>query len=274
MGGNLLPFKYKNITIISDMKFILGYKKEMTQTYREDKVLPITIVKIDPCKVTQAKTEETDGYSSVQIGCGSRKNMKKPLKGHLKGGHEKYIKEFRVDSSNFKVGDVLDIESFQIGDKVDVVATSKGKGFQGVVRRHGFAGQSTSHGTKDQVRMPGSIGATGPAHVFKGVRMPGQMGNIQTTTKNLEIIEIDIENSLLKLKGAVPGHRNSLVMIKGDGEMKVLEIKKQEKEEVKKDEAKESKGEEKEDNKESVEKKEKEEVKEESKKDEVSGEAK
>jgi len=237
----LLPLVYLSKTFI-DMKFILGYKKEMTQVYREDKVVPITVVKIDPCKVTQAKTEEKDGYSGVQIGCGSRRKIKKPLKGHLKNGNVKYLKEFRADSSDFKVGDILDIESFQIGDKVDVVATSKGKGFQGVVRRHGFAGQSTSHGTKDQVRMPGSIGATGPAHVFKGVRMPGQMGNAQATTKNLEIIEVDVENSLLKLKGAVPGHRNTLVMIKGDGEMKVLKEepkkekeKKEEKVEEKKD---------------------------------------
>ena len=210
------------------MKFILGYKKEMSQVYREDKVVPITVIKVDPCIVTQAKTEEKDGYEGVQVGCGSRKKISKPLKGHLKGGNSKYIKEFRVDSSNFKAGDVLDIESFQVGDKVNVVATSKGKGFQGVVRRHGFAGQIKSHGTKDQVRMPGSIGATGPAHVFKGVRMPGQMGNAQTTTKNLEIIEIDKEQGLLKLKGAVPGHRNSLVMINGKGEMKVLEVEKQE----------------------------------------------
>ncbi len=229
------------------MKFILGYKKEMTQVYREDKVVPITVVKVDPCKITQAKTEEKDGYSSVQVGCGSRRKISKPLKGHLKNGNAKYLKEFRVDSSNFKAGDVLDIESFEVGDKVDVVATSKGKGFQGVVRRHGFAGQSTSHGTKDQVRMPGSIGATGPAHVFKGVRMPGQMGNVQTTTKNLEIIEVDKDQGLLKLKGAVPGHRNTLVMVKGPGEMKTLkeepkkekkEEKVEEKVEVKKEESK------------------------------------
>lgn len=207
------------------MKFILGHKQEMSQIYKDDKVAPVTVIKVSPCKVTQVKNKERDGYDAVQIGCGSRKKINKPLKGHLKNNNFKYLKEFRVDSSVFNTGDILDLNSFESGDKVKVTGVSKGKGFQGVVRRHGFKGHPTSHGTKDQVRMSGSIGATGPAHVFKGTRMGGQMGNIQVTVSNLEIIEVDKENNLIKVKGAVPGHRNSLIVVEGNGEMKVEEVK-------------------------------------------------
>ena len=209
------------------MKFILGQKQEMSQVYRDDKVVPVTVIKVDSCKVTQVKNKEKDGYSAVQIGCGSKKKINKPLKGHLKNENFKYLKEFRLDSQTLNIGDILDLTSFESGDKIKITGVSKGKGFQGVVRRHGFKGHPTSHGTKDQVRMSGSIGATGPAHVFKGTRMGGQMGNVQITVSNLEIIEVDEENNLIKIKGAVPGHRNSLVAVEGDGEMKIIEKKKE-----------------------------------------------
>lgn len=200
----------------------------MTQIFNGDVVTAATIIKIGECKITQVKDKEKDGYQAAQIGSGSKKKINKPLAGALKGlGNFRYLKEFRDDSAekfDFKKGDILDIESFQAGDKVNVAAISKGKGFQGVVKRWGFHGQDKTHGTKDQLRMPGSIGATGPAHVFKGTKMGGQMGNRQVTVRNLEIIEVDKEKNLIKVKGAVPGHRNSLVEIKADGEMKVKKV--------------------------------------------------
>ncbi len=204
------------------MKFIIGQKQEMSQIYNEDKVIPITIIKVDTCKITQIKTNEKDGYEAVQIGSVKKRKINKALRGHLKNENFRYIKEFRTDGSIFKIGDVLDIESFESGEKINVIGVSKGKGFQGVVKRHGFGGQPTTHGTKDQVRMPGSIGATGPAHVFKGTRMPGQMGNCQSTVTNLEIIEIDKKNNSIKVKGSIPGHRNSVIFIKGKGDMKII----------------------------------------------------
>jgi len=209
------------------MKFYLGLKQEMSQVYQEDKVVPVTILKLAKCQVVQVKTKEKDGYSAVQVGFGEKKKVNKPLKGHLKGlPLFRYLKEFRIsedEEKKFKRGDVLALDSFAVGEKVDAQGISKGKGFQGVVKRHGFSGAPKSHGTKDQLRMPGSIGATGPAHVFKGMRMAGQTGNQQVTIKNLEIIEINEEENILKLKGAVPGARNSLIILKSrGGEMKVV----------------------------------------------------
>lgn len=210
------------------MKFILGRKLDMTQIFRGDIVIATTVIKIGECKITQVKDKKKDGYQAAQIGFGNKKKINKPLAGALKGlGNFRYLKEFRDDSAekfDFKKGDILDIESFQAGDKIIVTAVSKGKGFQGVVKRWGFHGQDKTHGTKDQLRMPGSIGATGPAHVFKGTKMGGQMGNRKTTVTNLEIIEVDKEKNLIKVKGAVPGHRNSLVEIKADGEMKIKKV--------------------------------------------------
>ena len=203
----------------------------MTQIFKDDIVVAVTVIKAGECKITQVKNKEKDGYQAAQIGFAGKKRMNKPLAGALKGlGSFRYLKEFRDDSAekfDFKKGDILDIESFQAGDKVDVAAVSKGKGFQGVVKRWGFHGQDKTHGTKDQLRMPGSIGATGPAHVFKGTKMGGQMGNRQVSVSNLEIIEVDKEKNLIKVKGAVPGHRNSLVAIKCDGEMRVVESQKE-----------------------------------------------
>lgn len=204
------------------MKFIIGKKQEMTQLWKNDKVVAVTLVKAEPNIVVQVKNEATDGYSALQMGFGVRKekNIKKPQLGHMKGlGSFAKLREFRIEGLEAKKGDKVSVDTFQEGDIIQVTANSKGKGFQGVVKRHGFKGQIKTHGTKDQVRMPGSIGAKGPAHVFKGTRMGGRMGGKQITTSNLEIIKVDIENNILYIKGAVPGAINGLVMIKGKGEL-------------------------------------------------------
>lgn len=177
--------------------------------------IPVTWIKIDPCKVTQVKTEDKDGYSAVQIGCGEKKRLIKPLAGHLKDLPKfRYLKEFRVsDPENYERGKEIKVSVFEPGDKVAVAGTSKGRGFAGVVKRHGFHGSPASHGHKDQLRMPGSIGATDPAHVFKGTKMGGQMGAERVTVKNLEVVQVDEKENRLAIKGAVPGARNSLVEI-------------------------------------------------------------
>lgn len=215
------------------MKFILGRKKDMSQIWQsDDKVVAVTRVSIEPCTVVQVKSKEKDGYNAIQLGCGERKekNIKKPQKGHMKGlKNFQVLREFRVDDSiNLKRGDEIGASTFEAGDKIQVTAVSKGKGFQGVVKRHGFKGQPTTHGTKDQVRMPGSIGATGPAHVFKGTRMPGRMGGDRITIKNLEVVEADLDNNILSIKGAVPGPRNGLVILIGEGDLKVKNEEKKE----------------------------------------------
>jgi large subunit ribosomal protein L3 len=204
------------------MKFILGKKLEMTQIWRGDEVLAVTRVQAGPCKVVQIKGAANDGYSAVQIGYGERKlkNIKKPQQGHLKdSGNVKYLREFRIADEQLKKGDLINVSVFQAGDIIDIVGTSKGKGFQGVVKRHGFHGHSHTHGTKDQERSSGSVGPKGPAHVFKGTRMGGRMGGDRTTIKNLEIVQVDPENNILYIKGAIPGARNGLIMVKGAGEM-------------------------------------------------------
>jgi large subunit ribosomal protein L3 len=210
------------------MKFILGTKQEMTQVWQGDTVVAVTRIQAGPCTVVQAKTNEKDGYEAVQIGYGTRKekNINKAQKGHnQKLGNFRWLREFRVEGADLKKGDKIAVDTFEPGDKVNVIGISKGKGFQGVVRRYGFKGQAKTHGNKDQLRMPGSIGATGPAHVFKGQKMPGRMGGEQTTVTNLEIIEIDEKNSSLLIKGAVPGARNGLILVSGDGELKLVESK-------------------------------------------------
>ena len=227
-------------------KFILGKKVEMTQKFMENgDVAPVTIVNAGPCTVTQVKGDK-EGYSAVQVGFGFRKKINKPLKGHLKKLENfRYLREFRLDKTdNFEVGKVFDVSTFEIGDILAVSAVSKGKGFQGVVKRHGFKGSPATHGHKDQHRMPGSIGATGPARVFKGTRMGGRMGTDMTTVANLEIIDIDKENNLLYIKGAVPGARNSLVSIVTEGDIVFTEKKEDIKVEDKKVDVKEEKVEE------------------------------
>lgn len=199
----------------------------MTQIFKGDNVIPMTLIESGPNFVVQVKTKEKDGYAAVQLGFGMRKekNIKKPQRGHLekiknkisniKNTNLRYLKEFRVENSELKLGDEIKPDIFTAGDKVSVIAISKGKGFQGVVKRHGFHGGPKSHGQKDRHRAPGSIGAAWPQFVIKGMKMAGRMGGDKVTVKNLEVVEVDKENNLIALKGAVPGRRGTLVMIKG-----------------------------------------------------------
>ncbi len=197
------------------MKFILGKKLEMSQIYGADgNLIPVTLVQAGPCVITQVKTKDTDGYESVQVGFGTSRTLSRPEAGHLKDlPQSRHLCEFRLsDVASFKRGDAIEATVFQVGDKVNVRGTSKGKGFQGVVRRHHFHGHPTSHGHKDQERMPGSIGAGGVQHVLKGRRMAGHMGDESVMVKNLVVIEVR-EGGIIALKGAVPGARHSLLEI-------------------------------------------------------------
>jgi large subunit ribosomal protein L3 len=206
------------------MKFIIGKKLDMTQVWQGDKAMAVTRIQAGPCKIVQIKSDDNDGYKAAVVGYGEKKekNIKKPQKGQLKGlGNIRYLKEFRLDNQELKRGDIIDVSTFASGDIIKVTARSKGKGFQGVVKRHHFHGHNKTHGTKDQERSSGSIGPKGPAHVFKGTRMGGHMGDEMVTTKNLEIAGVDFENNILLIKGAVPGARNGLVMIQGEGDLKI-----------------------------------------------------
>lgn len=218
------------------MKFILGRKIEMSQIFQGDEVIPVTIIKAGKCKITQIKNKEKDGYQAVQLGFEVEKKLNKPEAGHLKNsGKFRHLREFRITDGTIdlvKVGDQITVGVFAIGEKVKITGISKGKGFQGVVKRHGFHGSPKTHGHKDQLRMPGSIGATEPARVFKGTRMAGHMGSERVTIKDLEIIEIDEKRDLLTIKGAVPGARNGLLLINAEGPLNL----KIEKEDVKEQE--------------------------------------
>jgi large subunit ribosomal protein L3 len=198
------------------MKFILGKKIEMSQKFKEDgTVVPVTLISAGPCKITQIKTEGKDNCNAVQVGFETRKKISKPLAGHLKDLENfRYLVDFEVEKpEEYKRGQEIKISELTVGGKVQIAGFSKGKGFAGVVKRHGFHGGPASHGHKDNLRMPGSIGAGGVQRVFKGMRMAGHMGNERVTIKNLEIVEIDEKNNILALKGAVPGARGALLMI-------------------------------------------------------------
>ena len=208
------------------MKFILGKKLSMTQVWSGDKVVAVTPVLAGPCVITQVKNSTKDGYEAVQMAYGVRKakNIAKPQLGHLKNLDIKpaHLREFRVEKTeNFKVGDVVSVETFAAGDSINVTGTSKGKGFQGVVKRHHFSGHKHTHGNKDQERMSGSVGPKGPAHVFKGTRMGGRMGGERVTTTNLEVVSVDNEKNIIFVKGSVPGAINGLIMIVGRGDIKL-----------------------------------------------------
>lgn len=200
------------------MKFILGKKIEMSSRFLTDgTVVPVTLVSVPQNVVTAVKDQDRDGYVAVQVGMGSVKKLSKQETGHLKDlPLLRNLKEFRVtDASAWKRGDELKVEQFKVGEKVDVIGTSKGRGFQGVVKRHHFHGHPPTHGHKDQERMPGSIGAGGVQHVRKGTRMAGRMGTDRVTVKNLEIMEINTEKNTIAVRGAVPGARNGFLMIVG-----------------------------------------------------------
>lgn len=200
------------------MKLILGNKMEMTSRFLTDgTIMPVTLVFAPSNVVTSVRTAERDGYTSIQVGAGSVKKLSKPEKGHLKDLPPfRHLREFRVsDASAWKRGDELTVGQFAVGEKVTVIGTSKGKGFQGVVKRHHFHGHPSTHGHKDQERMPGSIGAGGVQHVRKGTRMAGRMGSDRVTVKNLEVVEVNAERGVIALKGAVPGARGGLLMVVG-----------------------------------------------------------
>lgn len=203
------------------MAGILGLKVGMTQIFDENGlVVPVTVIKAGPCYVTQIKTKEKDGYNAVQLAFydAKEKRVTKPLKGHFeKAGvsPKRFLVEFDFgEDHGLNVGDEIKVEILKEGTQVKVSGTSKGKGFQGVVKRHHFNGGPKTHGQSDRWRAPGSLGQSSyPSRVFKGLRMAGRMGGKRTTLKNVKVVKVDAENNLLFLKGAVPGARNSLVEI-------------------------------------------------------------
>ena len=202
-------------------KAILGTKIGMTQIFGEGGVvIPVTVVMAGPCVVTQKKTVETDGYEAVQVGFGDvkEKHLNKPQLGHFKKAdtaNKKYVREFRLDDAeNYSVKNEIKADVFAAGEKVDATAISKGKGFQGAIKRHGQSRGPMAHGSKYH-RHAGSNGpATTPGRVFKGKHMPGHMGHVQVTIQNLEIVRVDAEQNLILVKGAVPGPKKSLVTLK------------------------------------------------------------
>ena len=205
------------------MKFILGTKDGMTQVFDENGVAhPATVLRVEPMTVTALKTSEKDGYEAVQVASGEQKSERlgKADLGH-QGGAKKLVKEFRVrhnhgeSAEDLETGATIDASVFEAGDTIIVSAVSKGKGFQGVVKRHGFSGGPASHGQKDNHRAPGSIGATGINRVMKGIRMAGRMGGDRITVKNLKVLQVNKDENLLLIKGAVPGRRGTVVEVRG-----------------------------------------------------------
>ncbi len=202
-------------------KAILARKIGMTQIFMEDGVLvPVTVLQAGPCTVTQVKTVDNDGYSAVQIGFEALKESRvnQPLKGHFaKAGVEakRYLQEFRLeDSENYEVGQEITVEAFAAGDIIDATGTSKGKGFQGNIKRHNQTRGPMAHGSKYH-RRPGSMGqASSPAKVFKGKKLPGHMGAVKITVQNLEVVRVDAEQNLLLVKGGVPGPKKSIITIR------------------------------------------------------------
>ena len=200
---------------------IIGRKLGMTQLFKEDgKMEAVTAVEAGPCVVIQVKTSVTDGYNAVQLGFGVAKRLKSPELGHLKGlGEFRFLREFRVDDKETaKVGDKLDVSVFKIGDKIDVTGVSKSKGYAGMVKRHGFHGGPKTHGQSDRHRHPGAIGSTTyPGRVWKGLRMSGHMGGDNITVRGLEVRGADTERNLLLVKGALPGSKKGLLLIRKSG---------------------------------------------------------
>lgn len=204
------------------MSGLIGKKLGMTSIFDEQgNFVPVTVIQTGPCYVTAIRTKEQHGYDALQLGFEEKrdKSVKKPERGHFaKVGVKpmRYLREFRdfADVSQFKPGDVIKADVFQAGELVKVTGTSKGKGFQGVVKRHGFGGGSTTHGQSDRTRAPGSVGASSyPSRVLKGLRMAGRMGNERVTTRNLRVVRVDAENNIVMVRGSVPGARNGVVLV-------------------------------------------------------------
>lgn len=204
------------------VKGIIGRKVGMTQVFEDTgKVIPVTVIEAGPCPIVQIKTQERDGYQAVQLGFGKRKENKfnSPERGHFAKADvapTRVLREFRVESlEDVSVGDTVDASLFSEGELVDVTGTSKGRGFTGVVKRWGFKGGRKSHGGEQDLRRPGSIGASAtPSRVFKGKKMPGRYGAKRHTVQNLQIIQSDAERNLLVVKGAIPGPPNGILLIK------------------------------------------------------------
>ena len=203
------------------MSGLIGRKIGMTSLFNEKgKYLPCTVLEVGPCVVTQVRTKAVDGYDALQLGFDDKadKNVTNAAKGHFKKSNttpKKKLAEFRNFEEELKLGDVITVDHFKEGEFVDVSGTSKGKGFQGVVKRHGFAGVGqATHGQHNRLRAPGSIGAASyPARVFKGMRMAGQTGNEKVKVQNLSVVKVVTEKNLLVVKGCVPGHKNSYVIV-------------------------------------------------------------
>ena len=200
---------------------IIGKKLGMGQIFGDDgKAEALTAIEAGPCVVIQVKTTDKEGYNAAQLGFGQSKRLNSPQKGHLKKlGQFRHLQEFRLaDTKKVKVGDKIDVSLFKEGDLVNVTGVSKGKGFAGVVKRHHFAGGPKTHGQSDRHRAPGSIGSTtSPGRVLKGMRMAGHMGNSQVTTCHLQVYKTDPERNLLFIRGAVPGAKNGILLIKKVG---------------------------------------------------------
>ncbi len=197
---------------------LLGKKLGMTQIFNEKgEIIPVTVMEVGPCFVTQVKSPDKDGYSAIQLGFGEARRLNKPQRGHLKQLPPlKYLREVRTSNiANYHVGQKLNLSLFKVGDLVDVSGISKGKGHAGVVKRHHFRGGPKTHGQSDRLRRPGASGATTtPGRVLKGLRMAGQLGNQKTTVLNLEVVSVDQERNLLAVKGAVPGATGGIVFVR------------------------------------------------------------
>ena len=201
-------------------KGLIGRKVGMTQIFDEKgNVVPVTVVELGPCTVTQKKTIENDGYNAVQLGFDDMKvtRTNKPMKGHFDKANvapKKVLKEFRLeDDSALNVGDIIKADIFAAGEKVDVVGTSKGKGTAGVIKRWNFSRLKETHGTGPVARHAGSLGVIDPARIFKGKRMAGHLGSERVTIQNLDVVKVDAENNLIAIKGAIPGPKKGIVMV-------------------------------------------------------------
>jgi large subunit ribosomal protein L3 len=203
------------------MSGLIGKKLGMTRIFDEKgNDVQVSVIQTGPCFVTEIRTQDRHGYDALQLGFEEKrdKSVKQPERGHFKKSGVKpmrYLREFRTfDVSQFKLGDVIKADIFQVGEEVKVIGISKGKGFQGVVKRHHFGGGPVSHGQSDRRRAPGSVGGSSyPSRVFKGMRMAGQMGNARVTVRNLKIVRVDAENNIVMVRGGIPGARNGMVLI-------------------------------------------------------------